>query len=266
LHNRADLNLCPSHFTKRQLETQGFERVQVWGRGVDTVRFNPGHREATWRMRLSDGNPDKLLLLYVGRLAVEKRVDWLRPLLDVLPNVRLAIVGDGPLRASLEQRFAGTPTVFTGYLRGQDLSSAYASADLFVFPSASETFGNVVLEAMASGLPVIAPRYGGPVDHVIDAVNGFLFRPDQLEDMIALVWHCVSDFDGGQGGKLEALGLAARNYALSQRWEAILDELLKKYAGLVQDSKSASSLSPKPPASCPYSTDVAPTQRPNLPL
>jgi glycosyltransferase involved in cell wall biosynthesis len=291
LHNQADLNLCPSCFTKRQLEAQGFQRVHVWGRGVDTARFNPCHRKTAWRIRLSDGNPDKPLLLYVGRLAVEKRVDWLRPLLDILPNVRLAIVGDGPLRASLARRFAGTPTVFTGYLRGEDLSSAYASADLFVFPSASETFGNVVLEAMASGLPVIAPRYGGPVDHVSHGVNGFLFNPDQIEDMIALVWQCVADatrghpadkghpadtvhpadrdprLDHWQGGKLiKALSVAARDYALSQGWEMILDHLLQKYIDLVRDARYVSSVPLKLAPGSGYPTDAIGPRAPKLPL
>jgi glycosyltransferase involved in cell wall biosynthesis len=162
IHNQADLNLCLSYATRSDLEAHGFQRVKVWSRGVDTGQFHPGHRSAEWRGRLSGGHPDAPLLLFVSRLSPEKRVEWLHPVLNALPGARLAIVGDGPLRPALERTFADTPTVFTGYLHGRDLASAYAAADIFVFPAANETFGNVVLEAMASGLPVVAARAGGP--------------------------------------------------------------------------------------------------------
>lgn len=225
IHNRADLNLCPSQYTRNELLEHGFERVRIWGRGVDMTRFNPSHRNHTWRERLTGGHPEKELLLYVGRLAVEKRIDWLRPVIDALPDARLAIVGDGPIRGDLEKLFEGTPTIFTGYLQGVDLSSAYAAGDLFVFPSASETFGNVVLEAMASGMPVIAPRAGGPVDHVKDAHNGFLFDPGSMDDLVHLTTWLYS-----QPNLWRRLGLSARDYAESQSWESLLDGLLKDYA------------------------------------
>jgi glycosyltransferase involved in cell wall biosynthesis len=228
IHNAADVNFCPSNYTKAQLEAHAFERLKVWGRGVDTVQFHPRHRSDEWRHRLTGGHPDAPLLLYVGRLAMEKRVDWLRPVLDVLPRARLAIVGDGPFLEDLEELFAGTPTVFTGYLQGLDLARAYAAGDLFLFPSATETFGNVVLEAMASGLPVIAPRSGGPVDHVFDGENGFLFAPDDQADLVALAWRCVSDLDYAR-----RLGARAHAYAATQTWERVLDGLLKDYEELV---------------------------------
>ncbi|MBN1582633.1 MAG: glycosyltransferase family 1 protein, partial [Anaerolineae bacterium] len=122
IHNQADLNLCPSRFTKDELVAHRFERVRLWGRGVDTERFNPNHRDSVWRHRLSGGHPDAPLLLFAGRLAPEKRVDWLRPLLDAIPQVQLAIVGDGPARPELEALFDATPAVFTGYLQGEALS------------------------------------------------------------------------------------------------------------------------------------------------
>ena len=161
LHNQADLNLCPSFATLRQLQSQGYRRLRVWGRGVDSHLFHPSRRRHTWRMRLSEGEPERPLLLYVGRLSPEKRIDWLKPMLQAVPEARLAIVGDGPMRPVLESMFAGHPVRFTGYLTGDELADAYAAADVFVFPSHSETFGNVVLEAMASGLPVVAARSGG---------------------------------------------------------------------------------------------------------
>ena len=232
LHNQADLNLCPSHFTQCQLLAQGFERVKVWRRGVDHDRFSAQHRSQAWRERLSDGHPESPLLIYVGRLALEKRVDWLRPVLDALPDARLAIVGDGPSRAELEELFAGTPTVFTGFLQGQDLSHAYASADIFAFPSASETFGNVVLEAMASGLPVIAPRSGGQVDHVRHDENGFLFPENDGEALVKMTLRLVSDLP-----RARQMGKNALAYARTQTWEAILGKLFKDLESVLDDDR-----------------------------
>lgn len=228
LHNQADLNLAPSHFTRLELEAHGFERVGVWSRGVDTMQFHPARRSAEWRARLTGGHPDAPLLLYVGRLATEKRIEWLRPVLDALPHVCLAIVGDGPLRPALEAQFAGTQTTFTGYLRGDDLADAYAAADLFTFPSANETFGNVVLEAMASGLPAIAPRAGGPVDMITPGVNGFLCAPEDRQEWLTYIQRCITEPVMAQ-----RMGQRARSFALSRSWEAVFNGLLHDYAKLL---------------------------------
>jgi len=232
IHNQADLNLCPSRFTRDELVAHGFERIRLWGRGVDTQRFHPAHRTAEWRNYLSGGQPDAPLLLFVGRVALEKRIDWLRPLFETLPQARLAIVGDGPARRQIEKLFANTPTVFTGYLQGEALARAYASADLFVFPSATETFGNVVLEAMASGLPVVVARAGGPVDHVRHGENGLTFDPNDLQDMLEQVQRLVLT-----PGLIQTLGANARAYAETQTWTAILDGLLKDYESVIAEYK-----------------------------
>jgi glycosyltransferase involved in cell wall biosynthesis len=221
IHNQADLNLCPSHFTRQQLEAWGFERLKLWRRGVDSERFNPGYRSQEWRERLSGGHPDAPLLVYVGRLGIEKRIDMMRPVLDALPQARFAIVGDGPNREELKTLFAGTNTVFTGFLQGQDLSHAYASGDVFCFPSASETFGNVVLEAMASGLPVVVTRSGGQVDHVRQGFNGLLFPTEDQEALIEAVRCLATDLPYAR-----ELGANALAYARTQTWEIILDTLL----------------------------------------
>jgi phosphatidylinositol alpha 1,6-mannosyltransferase len=243
LHNQADLNLCPSHYTKRELEEHDFERVAVWGRGVDTERYHPRHRTQAWRERLTQGEPERPLLVYTGRLATEKRIDWLRPVLDAVPDAALAVVGEGPLHEELEQLFAGTRTTFTGYLSGQELAAAYATGDLFVFPSASETLGNVVLEAMASGLPVIAAGAGGPVDHVRDEVNGYLSDPEDATDFTALVKRALSD-----RAQLARMSQAARAYAETQTWEMTLDGLLQQYAQVIgayrDQAQDETSLSP----------------------
>ena len=229
IHNQADLNLAPSEFTRLELEAHGFQRVGVWGHGVDTTRFSPRHRRADVRQQLSGGRPEAPLLLYVGRLAAEKRVEWLRPVLQALPGARLAIVGDGPRRAFLENLFRDLPVVFTGYLEGLELSRAYAAADLFVFPSANETFGNVILEAMASQLPVVAVRSGGPVNHVFDGVNGWLCDPDAPQDMLRRVQFCL-----GRPALMETLGRQARRYAETQSWELVMDSLLESYTALAE--------------------------------
>lgn len=233
LHNQADLNLCPSDFTRKQLASQGFERLGVWSHGVDTDLFNPCHFDAEWRHRLTGGHPSQPLLLYVGRLAPEKRVDLLRPIFQAIPDARLAIVGDGPLRSDLEAHFEGTPTVFTGFLTGKALSSAYASADLFVFPSDSETFGNVVLEAMASGLPTVAAAAGGPVDIVAHDVNGLLFPPEDMDVLVTYVRRCVL-----RPAYRRRLREAALAFARSQSWELVLDKLLEDYASVVEERRS----------------------------
>jgi phosphatidylinositol alpha 1,6-mannosyltransferase len=240
LHNQADLNYCPSSYTAIELEEHGFERLKVWPHGVDTNRFAPSWRSDAGagpdtRERLTEGHPEAPLLLYVGRLAREKRAHWLKPLIDALPGARLAIVGDGPAREELSKLMAGTPTVFTGYLRGAELSRAYASADLFVFPSANETFGNVMLEAMASALPVIAPRSGGPVDHVRDGYNGYLFDAESCPAFIAAVRRVLDD-----PAHRQEMGAQALAYARSQSWEAILDDLLCDFQELIDAHRRAS--------------------------
>ena len=229
VHSQAHLNLCPSQVTLRELQAHHFPELKIWSRGVDTERFRPGFYSEEMRARLSGGHPRLPLLLCVSRLATEKRLDWLLPLVRALPGVRLAIVGDGPERASLQRRFAGSPVVFTGYLRGGDLAQAYASADIFVFPSASETFGNAVLEAQASGLPVVAAAAGGPVELVQDGGNGFLFAPEDQAAMIADVRRLAGD-----RRLAHCLGRAGRSQAETRAWTTVLDGLLDDYALLIE--------------------------------
>jgi glycosyltransferase involved in cell wall biosynthesis len=229
IHNQADLNVCPSHATADELVGQGFENVRVWPRGVDTVQYHPEYRNPAWRERLGVDRPDAPLLLYVGRLSVEKRIKWIRPVLDLMPEVRLAIVGDGPERPELEEYFAGTPTTFPGFLRGHDLAQAYASADLFVFPGANETLGNVVLEAMASGLPVVAAGSGGPLDLVSDGETGILFDPNDPQALVDAAVGLLKD-----QALARRYGATGRLHAEARTWETTLDTLLGDYAELIQ--------------------------------
>jgi glycosyltransferase involved in cell wall biosynthesis len=177
MHNQAQLNLCTSTAMQAELSEHGVEHVAVWQRGVDTELFRPELANVGMRNRLSQGHPDAPLLLYIGRLSAEKEIDRIKPVLEAIPGARLALVGDGPHRAELEAHFAGTFTNFVGYLAGEELASAYASADAFIFPSRTETLGLVLLEAMAAGCPVVAANSGGIPDIVTDGVNGFMFNP-----------------------------------------------------------------------------------------
>ena len=233
MHNHADLNLCPSTVTQQELMVSGYRRVQVWTRGVDSKFFDPCHRDIGWRQRLTEGETDKRLLLYVGRLSPEKRVDWLAPVLDALPDVRLAIVGDGPSRPCLERQFARRAVHFTGYLSGKDLAAAYASADVFVFPAANETLGNVVLEAMASGLPVVAPRSGGLLDFMVDGETGYLFEPESQDALVEAVRRLVV-----QPVQARSIGMNGRTHILQQSWEQVLDGLIDRYATLIESKSS----------------------------
>jgi glycosyltransferase involved in cell wall biosynthesis len=184
VHGSAHLNLTPSRFTRRELLDHGIEPVEIWRGGVDTEQFHPSRRCTEMRMQLCGGVPDGPVVLYVGRISPEKKLDTLVEILDALPGTHLALVGDGPARPELERRFAGRRAHFLGFLRGEALARAFASADVFVMPSTTETLGFVVLEAMASGCPVVAARAGGIPDLIDPGENGHLYDPDDPADAI----------------------------------------------------------------------------------
>ncbi|CAA7600538.1 Glycosyltransferase subfamily 4-like, N-terminal domain protein [Acididesulfobacillus acetoxydans] len=223
LHNQARLNLCTSRAVQNALTERGFRNVHVWSRGVALDRFHPSHRENSWRERLSNGHPEKLLLLYVGRLAPEKGIEGIRPLLTKSADFCLALVGDGPHRQALEKHFQGTQTVFTGFLHGEDLAKAYASSDIFLFPSLTDTLGLVILEAMASGLPVIAADSGPAREQIAPAINGLLYNPAQAESLE----QAVEDLRDQQVRR--DMGGRARATAAEFGWERPAEQLLQFY-------------------------------------
>jgi glycosyltransferase involved in cell wall biosynthesis len=230
VHNQADLNLAPSDITRQELAARGMRNVKVWSRGVDSNLFSPSRRSAGWRRHLSKGREGAPLLISVGRLSAEKRIHWLCKLLEAYPGVNLAVVGDGPQRSELEQRFLPyrERVLFTGFLYGENLANAYASADLFIFTGANETFGNVVLEAMASGLPVIAPDSGGVLDVMRHGENGMLFHSEQIESLVTQTGRILED------PLLAAnCSVGARRSAEMRSWSATLDVLLEEYSRLV---------------------------------
>lgn len=232
IFNWADCSLAPSKPAQRQMRRLGIANVGLWRRGVDAEAFNPKFRSAGMRAEMTAGNPGDTTLLYVGRLSDEKQIEHIRPALERLPNTRLVLVGDGPARAELERYFADLPVTFMGYLRGERLSQAYASADIFVFPSRLETFGLVVIEAMAAGLPVVAARVGGVGDMVSEGVNGYSFESGDRAMLLEGLRKIASRRE-----TMRWMGQQARAYAEGQSWEAIMDEVLDLYAGLIAERR-----------------------------
>jgi len=222
MHNRAHLTLVPSHSNIRQLKEWGFRRLRFWARGMDAGRFSPMRRSDAMRKKLLAGRPDdSLLMIYVGRLAPEKRIDLLVEAAKV-DGVALTIIGDGVAREELEEKF-GDSAHFAGYMFGDELAAAYASADLFTFTGTHETFGQVVMEAMGSGLPVLVPNSGGVVDLVLDGMNGYICQvdpEDYKQKVIKLRDNPVHR---------QRMAQLALEYALQRPWERLMEELETYY-------------------------------------
>lgn len=221
LHRAADLTLVPSAAIGRDLEAArvtAANKIRLWNKGVDSESFHPRFRSNEMRIRLSNGEPDRPLIIHVGRLGAEKSLDFLKTLMERLPEARIAFVGDGPYRQQLENLFEGMPAVFTGMLSGEELSQAYASGDVFMMPSESETLGLVVLEAMSSGVPVVAVRAGGIPDIIPEdqeGKTGFLYHPGDLDDCLTKLVPLLSNHE-----LRETMGKAAREEMEKYDWRA----------------------------------------------
>jgi glycosyltransferase involved in cell wall biosynthesis len=224
VHNQAHVNLCTSQPMVDKARGLGIRRVRIWPKAVDTDLFHPDRRDRAMRERLSDGHPDAPLMLYVGRLSYEKRLDWLYAPMTQLPGVRLAVIGSGPAEANLKARFAGTATTFTGYMTGLDLARAYASADVLAFPSDTETLGFAAMESMASGVPAVGARAGGVPDVIRHEENGLMFAPGDLDDLTEQLRRLLQD------PLLRArLGQAARRDMERWSWRAATEALVGFY-------------------------------------
>ena len=229
-HNQALLNLCTSTAMVNELEDKGIQRTALWQRGVDTENFRPELRSEKMREKLFGKyqNTDSLLI-YVGRLSAEKQIERIKPVLDNIPGACLALVGDGPYRGQLEKIFENTKTNFIGYLSGEELASAYASGDIFLFPSSTETLGLVLLEAMAAGCPVIGANKGGIPDIINNGINGCLYNPDEKDNgersLIEATKKILADKN-----KKEAMRKEARKEAEQWDWNQATLQLQKYYA------------------------------------
>jgi len=225
-HNQNDLTLCPSNEAKRTLEQHGISNTAIFSRGIDFHSFSRAYRNDALRRRLDIEN--KLTFLYVGRVSFEKDLDVLRESYRVIKEeygdrVALIITGDGPYLGKCREMFPGD-TVFTGFKRGMELSELYASCDIFVCPSSTETFGNVVLEAMASGLAVIGADAGGVGEIIGHRYNGLLFRAKDAGDLYVCMKELIEN-------KLLAEHVKANgvNYGKDRSWERIIGGLVDIY-------------------------------------
>lgn len=223
IHNAADRTLAPSTRAAADLVEHGVERVWLWRRGVDTERFAPARRHELVRRALAPNG--EVLVGYVGRLAAEKRVDLLAETCK-LPGVRVVVIGDGPARRDVEKALPGA--VFLGARHGAQLARLYASLDIFAHTGPYETFGQTVQEALASGLPVVAPAAGGPMDLVTPGLTGSLVPPGDGAALAEAVAELVVD-----PGLRQRYGSAARAEVAARSWAAVGDELIAHYRAVL---------------------------------
>lgn len=225
IHQQATRTLAPSAHSARSLAAHGIDRIHRWARGVDTERFHPGRRDpalrAAWAPR------GEVLVGYLGRLAPEKQVEDLAAV-SGMPGVRLVVIGDGPSRGKL---VAALPdAVFTGQLSGDALAAAVAGLDVMVHPGESETFCQSVQEALACGVPVVAPAIGGPAELVDPSRTGWLYPPGDLAGLRS----AVADL-AGDAAKRRAFGQAATASVAGRTWERLGDQLIGHYRAAVAD-------------------------------
>jgi len=231
---RSVRTLCPTEHVREELASRGYVRLETWGRGVDADLFDPRRRCEAMRARLSGGHPEAPIVLFVGRLAREKRIADVHRAAELLPGARFAFVGDGPERTRLEELFAGMPAVFTGYLRGEELATAFASADVFVFPSDTDTFGQVVLQAMACGVPPVVVGGTATAEFVPAGVAGMHVAPGRPEAIACAVNRLITE-----PALRASMGIAARECARRYSWDALMERM----EGYLHGETTASSVS-----------------------
>jgi glycosyltransferase involved in cell wall biosynthesis len=235
-HSFCRVNYCPSRDTLIKLQEKGINNLAIWGRGIDATKFSPEFRSQELRRRYTTGN--ELLLIYVGRIAAEKEIDVLLNAVALLNKKQLAfklvVVGDGPERSQLEAEHIPN-VIFTGYQFGRELQQLYATADIFVFPSSYETYGNVILEAMSSGLPVVGAYAGGVKENLMDMDNGLAFTSGSSEEMAEKIAQLLTD------DQLRiSLAKNAKRHAMTRDWDEVFLTLFKSYQGVIDEHSSGS--------------------------
>ena len=231
IHKRSTRTLVPSRSAYDQLEALGVPNLHVWGRGVDLDLFGPRHRSPglhdSWA-RVGKKNGDQVVVGYVGRLAAEKQVRRLRELAAV-PGIRLVVIGDGPEMKWLRKKLPAAK--FTGALTGVELATAFASLDVFVHTGENETFCQTIQEAQASGVAVVAPARGGPLDLVEPGRTGLLYDVDDPSSLRAAVQRLAGD--DRMRARFAANGLAR---VATRSWSDVVDELVRThYLGVIGD-------------------------------
>jgi len=232
-YNKCCETYAPSVSAAREIESKGFRNVRLWQRGVDLEHFSPQFRSTVLRERI--GAEEIPLLLFVGRLVKEKDIDDLLDACEILAKkgheFKLAIIGDGPMREEIQKRW---PSVYMpGYLHGEELAEIYASSDIFVFPSTTETFGNVVQEAFASGLPVVGVKSGGVSDLIADGETGYLTTSNKPQEFADKIEHLLLD-----EGLRKGMGKRAVAEVQDRSWAAVHNRLLESYRSVIQQYKS----------------------------
>jgi glycosyltransferase involved in cell wall biosynthesis len=237
-HNLCASTMVPTEALRRELQAEGFRNLMVVTRGVDTQLFHPRRRSATLRESWGVA-PDTLVAAYVGRLAQEKNLGVLMAAFEALqqdrPGARLLVVGDGPQRAELQARCPGA--LFAGQRHGEDLAAHYASADMFLFPSLTETFGNVTTEAMASGLPVVAFDHAAAAQLIRSGHNGMLASVEDATSFVAAARAMASNT-----GARQRMGRAALTTAEALDWDSVIarfEGVLTQVIGLAETSAEA---------------------------
>jgi glycosyltransferase involved in cell wall biosynthesis len=239
-YDQLNVVYAPSESTRRELMAKGLDgrKIRVYPRGIDTKRFHPTNRNGFFSAypQLAD----RVIFIYVGRVSKEKNlpllVDAFKQLIKASLPVGLVVVGDGPYRKQMTADTKGLPCVYCGYLMGKKLSAAYASSDVFVFPSATDTFGNVVLEAQASGLPVIVTDAGGPQENLKPEISGTVVKANDVQELVEAMIRLAGDHSLRQ-----CMGRAARQYAQERSFEAAFLKTWQMYHAIQSDTSSAAS-------------------------
>jgi len=234
IHDGAQLTLVPSRASMADLQNVGLTRLERWGRGVDLTMYHPAKKltSAAEKLRKRLAPHGEVIVGYVGRIAPEKQVERLRALRG-LNGVRVAIVGDGPSVPFVKRELAGIPVTWLGTLAGEELAAAYAAFDVFVHTGTEETFGQTLQEAHAAGVPVVAPRSGGPIDLVDHGTNGYLFEADNENQLRAFVEALAIE------PELRArMGEAGRRNVIGKSWDSVCAQLVQHYQATIANANA----------------------------
>lgn len=234
-HEKCDRNYCPSYSSYQLLKNKGIYNFQIINNGIDTSEFSPKYRDVNFRKKYNID--DKIVILFVGRLAAEKDIDVFINVAKKLntkyeDDIHFLMVGDGPMKNDIINSNIPNLTL-TGFLHGKELAKAYASSEIFFFPSSTETYGNVILEAMASGLATVACKKGGILENVIHGHNGLLCNEKNVQDFYNAVERLILDKNSRDTFAQNGL-----KQAENKSWDNIFDTLVESYEYVISQHKT----------------------------